>query len=189
MIKKSLLSVFALLVVYLLTWPVEVDPVAWQAPDNLGYTGEFAQNQQLSQLHRIELNGDLGPEDYAIDSNQNIYFGLLNGDIKFLDSKGEIHTWVNTGGRPLGIEFDGDGNYNWNLKVFTHQGSFDDGFEIPVDLNGDGFTVLNNWSSYTAATINPIITSITGSNANYILSLISSSSSSDVELSVIDILF
>ena len=71
------------------------------------------------------------------------------------------------------IQFDGDGNYNWNLKVFTHQGSFDNGFEIPVDLNGDGFTVLNNWGSYTAATINPIITSTTGSNANYILSLIS----------------
>jgi len=69
------------------------------------------------------------------------------------------------------VQFDGDGNYNWNLKVFTHQGSFDNGFEIPVDLNGDGFTVLNNWGSYTAATINPIITGTTGSNANYILSL------------------
>jgi len=73
------------------------------------------------------------------------------------------------------------------LKVFTHQGSFDDGFEIPVDLNGDGFTVLNNWSSYTAATINPIITSITGSNANYILSLISINNLlmlNDIEFSV-----
>ncbi len=110
MIKKSLLSIVALLVVYLLTWPVEVDPVAWQAPDNLGYTGKFSQNQQLSQLHRIELNGDLGPEDFAIDKNKNIYFGLLNGDIKYLDQQGEVHAWVNTGGRPLGIEFDGAGN-------------------------------------------------------------------------------
>ena len=71
--------------------------------------------------------------------------------------------------------------------MFTHQGSFDDGFEIPVDLNGDGFTVLNNWSSYTAATVNPIITSTTGSNANYILSLISINNLlmlNDIEFSV-----
>ena len=71
--------------------------------------------------------------------------------------------------------------------MFTHQGSFDDGFEIPVDLNGDGFTVLNNWSSYTAATVNPIVTSTTGSNANYILSLMSINNLlmlNDIEFSV-----
>jgi len=110
MIKKSLLSLSAVLVVYLLTWPVEVEPVAWQAPENLGYTERFAQNQQLSQLHRIELDGDIGPEDFAVDGNQNIYFSLASGDIKYLDPQGVIHPWVNTGGRPLGIEFDGQGN-------------------------------------------------------------------------------
>jgi sugar lactone lactonase YvrE len=110
MIKKSLFSLLAILVVYLLAWPVDIDPVAWQAPENLGYTQDFAQNQQLSQLHRIELDGAIGPEDYALDAQQNIYFSLLSGDIKYMDSSGVIHDWINTGGRPLGIEFDAQGN-------------------------------------------------------------------------------
>ena len=71
------------------------------------------------------------------------------------------------------IQFDGDSNYNWKLKVFTHQGTLDDGFEIPVDINADGFAVLNNWTSYNSATINPIVTSTSGANANYILTLMS----------------
>ena len=108
--KKVLLSLLTVLIGYLLLWPTQVDPVAWQAPANEGYVNRFAANQQLSQSHRIELNGDIGPEDYALDAQGNIYFSLLNGDIKFLDGKGEIHAWVNTGGRPLGMEFDKQGN-------------------------------------------------------------------------------
>ena len=99
-----------MLVAYLLLWPVQINPVAWQAPLNEGYVKSFSANQQLSQSHRIELNGDVGPEDYALDTQGNIYFSLLNGDIKFLDSTGKIHDWVNTGGRPLGMEFDKKGN-------------------------------------------------------------------------------
>ncbi len=110
MIKKSALAVFSLLLIYLMVWPVAIEPVAWQSPENNGYTGRFSQNQQLSQLHRIELNGDVGPEDYALSKSGHIFFSLLNGDIKYLDEKGEVHSWINTGGRPLGIEFDQTGN-------------------------------------------------------------------------------
>ena len=110
MFKKILISSVLLLVGYLLFWPVLVEPIAWSAPENLGYTGRFVKNQDLSQLQRIELNGDVGPEDFALDKNNNLYFSLLNGDIKYLDIEGKIHSWVNTGGRPLGIEFDQLGN-------------------------------------------------------------------------------
>ena len=108
--KKIMVSAVVVLTGYLAFWPVEIEPVAWQAPNDQGYTGAFAQNQQLSQVNRIELNGDIGPEDLALDAKGNLYFSLLSGDIKFLDKKGSIHTWVNTGGRPLGIEFDKQGN-------------------------------------------------------------------------------
>ena len=108
--KKTVGSLLLISVAYLMFWPVDVEPVAWQSPDNKGYTGAFAQNQQLSQLNRIELNGDIGPEDLALDKQGNVYFSLLSGDIKFLDTKGQINDWVNTGGRPLGIEFDQQGN-------------------------------------------------------------------------------
>jgi sugar lactone lactonase YvrE len=108
--KKAAASLAIALAGYLVFWPVAVDPVAWQAPENLGYTGVFSKNQQLSQINRIELGGGIGPEDLALSEDGNVYFALLNGDIKFLDEKGKIHSWVNTGGRPLGIEFDQQGN-------------------------------------------------------------------------------
>lgn len=110
MLKKIALGVVVLLTGYLCLWPVPVDPVAWQAPKNPGYTGEFAQNQQLSQVNRIELTNSVGPEDLDKDAKGNVYFSLLNGDIDFIDPQGNIQTWVNTGGRPLGIEFDQQGN-------------------------------------------------------------------------------
>jgi hypothetical protein len=108
--KKTTASLVLLLAGYLAFWPVVVDPVAWHAPINLGYSGDFAKNQQLSQINRIELKGDIGPEDLALGKDGNVYFALLSGDIKFLDSAGQVQPWVNTGGRPLGIEFDQHGN-------------------------------------------------------------------------------
>lgn len=108
--KKIIALIVVVLIGYLAFWPVSVDPVAWDAPNNPGYTGDFAQNQQLSQINRIELNGDIGPEDLAVNQDGNVYFSLLSGDIKFIDKNNQIHEWVNTGGRPLGIEFDQQGN-------------------------------------------------------------------------------
>lgn len=109
-LNTSLTCTALLLTAYLTFWPVAVDPVAWQSPVNKGYIDTFSKNQQLSQIKRIELNGDIGPEDLALSKDGNVYFALLNGDIKFLDNKGQIQSWVNTGGRPLGIEFDQKGN-------------------------------------------------------------------------------
>ena len=109
--KNKLLLTFSLvLTAYLLFWPVEIDPIAWQAPKDNGYVDAFSQNQQLSQIKRIELTNQVGPEDYALGKDGKIYFGLLSGDISYLDQSGEIKTWVNTKGRPLGIEFDKKGN-------------------------------------------------------------------------------
>lgn len=110
MIKKISTVLGIILGAYMLFWPVDIEPVAWQSPTDNGYTKDFAQNQQLSQLQRIELNGDIGPEDLALGKGGKVYFTLLGGDIKFIDTEGKIHSWVNTGGRPLGIEFDIQGN-------------------------------------------------------------------------------
>jgi sugar lactone lactonase YvrE len=108
--KKTTASLTVVLAGYLTFWPVAVDPVTWHAPANPGYSGDFSKNQQLSQINRIELKGDIGPEDLALGKDGNVYFALLSGDIKFLDAEGQIQPWVNTGGRPLGIEFDHYGN-------------------------------------------------------------------------------
>lgn len=113
MIKALSVSLFSVVFAYLMLWPVEVDPISWQPPKDLGYTVDFAQNQQLSQVQRIEISQDplaVGPEDYALDHNGDLYFSLENGDIQVLKSQGGIALFVNTGGRPLGIEFDTQGN-------------------------------------------------------------------------------
>ncbi len=109
-IKSLALAGAAALVGYLAFAPVAIDPVAWQAPANQGYTGSFAQNQHLSQVTRVELNGEVGPEDLDLGPDGLVYFSLLSGSIQRINAQNEIEEWVNTGGRPLGIEFDANGH-------------------------------------------------------------------------------
>ncbi len=134
-LKKSTASIILVLAGYLVFWPVEVDPVAWQAPENMGYIGDFEKNQQLSQINRIELEGDIGPEDLALGNDGNVYFALLSGDIKFLDNQGQIQSWVNTGGRSLGIEFDQQGNL---LVADAFKGL------LSISANGDITTLVES---------------------------------------------
>lgn len=58
--KALLCGTGLLLLGYLAFWPVDVAPKAWQSPNNAGYTGDFSRNNQLSQIQRIGLNGDIG---------------------------------------------------------------------------------------------------------------------------------
>lgn len=132
--NKVMTGLFLLLAAYLICWPVAVSPVAWQAPKNLGYSGNFERNQKLSQITRIELNGDMGPEDLALGKKGRVYFSLLSGDIKFLNTQGQIQSWVNTGGRPLGIEFDQQGNL---LVADAFRGL------LSISTNGDITTLVN----------------------------------------------
>ena len=127
------------------------------------YEGEFEEANNISPV-AITRTATGALVNYTPPSN------------KLPDDMGVNYVKINRGSGSqdnLLIQFDGDDSYNWKLKVFTHQGTLDDGFEIPVDLNADGFAVLNNWSSYNAATVNPIVTSTSGSNINYILTLMS----------------
>ena len=113
MIKPVFLSLSCLLLTYLLLWPVPVQPVAWQAPTNQGFVGDFQSNQRLSDLKKIPLKGAYGPEDFALSSDGVLYSATENGDIWRMNLNDEFLTalpWVNTGGRPLGIEFASDGN-------------------------------------------------------------------------------
>jgi sugar lactone lactonase YvrE len=114
MIKKILWSVIvliALIVLYFVVWPVPVEPVAWEAPPNPGYTGAFAVNERLKGLETLPIAGSHGPEDIAIDAQGRIYAATHEGHIVRLDADGSnAETWVNTKGRPLGIDFDTIGN-------------------------------------------------------------------------------
>ncbi len=114
MIKKILgiLGVVIVLILfYFLAWPVPVDPVAWEAPPNPGYNGVFAANQKLQGVETLSIGKNSGPEDIALDSEGRIYAATHAGNIVRLKADGsQPENWVNTKGRPLGIDFDNQGN-------------------------------------------------------------------------------
>jgi len=108
---RSLLILPALLALYLLFWPVAVDPVAWNAPRSPGLTGRFAPNDILASARIIDLGAYEGPEDITGGPDSLIYASTANGDIIRFQADGQrIETFVNVGGRPLGLEFDPAGN-------------------------------------------------------------------------------
>lgn len=107
----SLLAVIALGAAYLLAWPVPVDPVAWQAPANPGYTGAFEANERLKAAQIIPLADTHGPEDIALGPDGLLYAATHEGWIvRFAPGGGAPMRWADTGGRPLGIDFDAGGN-------------------------------------------------------------------------------
>jgi sugar lactone lactonase YvrE len=142
---------------YLLFWPVPVNPVTWNAPEDLGFRGKFSSNTALSDLQLLSLGEESGPEDLAIDSLGNIAVSLHSGAIMRLQKGTEtFQFWTNTQGRPLGIEFDRFDNLivadayrgllsispNGNITVLT---STADGFDI---LYADDLDIADNGLIY-----------------------------------------
>jgi sugar lactone lactonase YvrE len=114
MVKKFLLvlvAIIAAIVFYFIAWPVPIDPIAWEAPPNPGYTGPFASNERLKGIEVFAIGDNKGPEDIALDSKGRIYAATHGGWIVRLQPDGSNpENWVQTGGRPLGIDFDNTGN-------------------------------------------------------------------------------
>ncbi|WP_370136490.1 strictosidine synthase family protein [Alteromonas sp.] len=117
---KVLGGVFIVILGYLLLWPVPIAPMSWQAPSSNGFSGQFAENTRLSGLTLIALDSDNGPEDFAINAAGTIATATHSGAV-LLKKKGDatFAPWINTGGRPLGIEFDADDNL---LIADAHRG-------------------------------------------------------------------
>lgn len=98
---------------YLLFWPVPIDPLAWTPPENPGFTGPYAVNNLLSEAKLFSLDGGHGPEDAALGTDGKIYTGLVDGSVvRFSpEGNGPVETLLNTGGRPLGLQFHGSRLY------------------------------------------------------------------------------
>lgn len=92
---------------YLFISPVDLNPQAWTAPEDAGFTGAFTPNKRLSQVQRIEVRESHGPEDVDVDRQGRVYGGLQNGHIIRTTGK-ETEVFADTGGRPLGLAFAGD---------------------------------------------------------------------------------
>ena len=110
--KNDLITLCVLLLfLYIFFWPVSIDPAIWVPPESPEFDGEYAPNDYLAQSNIFGMGDGIGPEDVDLDSDGNIYAGYEEGVIMRYDPDGAGgHPFANTGGRPLGLEFDNDGN-------------------------------------------------------------------------------
>ena len=107
---KWLGLVVAALAAYLAFWPVPIDPVAWQAPRFGGNEGPYARNERLAAARAISIAPEIGPEHIAFGPEGRLYTGVLSGAVLRMNPDGTgIEKVANTGGRPLGMAFDGEG--------------------------------------------------------------------------------
>lgn len=114
-LKKRLGLVIAIIVVggvaYLLLAPVPINPGAWTPPVSPTLTGQYQQNTRLAPVQRLSLGDGHKPEDVALDADGKIYAGFEDGRIIVLQPDGtQPRVFANTGGRPLGLVFDPNGN-------------------------------------------------------------------------------
>lgn len=107
----SILAAFiALVSAYLLLWPVVIDPVAWDPPADPGYVGVHALNRRLARLQILPLPAHSGPEDVAVGPDGWLYVSTHEGDVvRYGGTSSVAEVFVRTGGRPLGLDFDGGG--------------------------------------------------------------------------------
>jgi sugar lactone lactonase YvrE len=109
-IFRSLIAIVALVIAYLLLWPVPINPAAWTPPPAPELTGVYAQNSALSRIERLNVDGN-SPEDVAFDSQDRIYCGTDDGRIfRFQPDGTKPEVFAQTKGRPLGLVFDRNGN-------------------------------------------------------------------------------
>lgn len=110
-LKKAALGVAALGFLYLAAWPTDVDPASWVCPPDPGFAGDFGHNDRLARAEILAKGAGVGPEDVDVDADGRIYGGFVDGKIRRFDAKGgSPEVFADTGGRPLGMEFDAAGN-------------------------------------------------------------------------------
>ncbi|MEX2474669.1 SMP-30/gluconolactonase/LRE family protein [Marinobacter sp.] len=104
-----LLIGFLLLGSFLLS-PSPVDSKAWEAPSPPALTGKLAPNERLRLSDLLARGQVYGPEDTTVDADGVLYTGTQDGGIVRVWPDGRVENWLETGGRPLGLVFDADGN-------------------------------------------------------------------------------
>ncbi|WP_171125633.1 MULTISPECIES: SMP-30/gluconolactonase/LRE family protein [unclassified Ruegeria] len=106
---RVLLGLILIGLAYLIFWPVEVEPVAWEPPQAPEFAGEFAENNALDQLELIAFPDDeVGPEDIAVLPDGTAYTTTASGALFRIDSEAPIKV-DELGGRPLGLKAGPDG--------------------------------------------------------------------------------
>lgn len=92
-----------------------LDPAEWHPPDPPPETGPLAPNQELAGLDQV-VTCD-GPEDVVFDDDGHLYTGAGDGTVyRTVGPVGDetteagLEPYADTGGRPLALAFDADGD-------------------------------------------------------------------------------
>ncbi|MFZ5756049.1 MAG: SMP-30/gluconolactonase/LRE family protein [Pseudomonadota bacterium] len=151
-----------LLLAIVLTLVSPVDSVAWEPPAAPELKGQYAQNERLLSAGLLAQGKVDGPEDIDVDSLGRVYGGLADGRIVRVLPDGTVEDFANTGGRPLGLEFDDGGNlivadaFKGLLSVSTggqitvlatEAEGVPFGFTDDVDIAADGIIYFSDASS------------------------------------------
>nr|VFK41664.1 MAG: Sugar lactone lactonase YvrE [Candidatus Kentron sp. TC] len=110
---KYLYGVLFLLIVGTLTSiliPSPIDSVAYIPPPPPKFTGVLAPNETLKKTELLAKGLLIGPEDVDVDEKGRVYGGTQDGKIIRILQDGTVETFAQTGGRPLGLHFDRQGN-------------------------------------------------------------------------------
>lgn len=91
----------------------EVDSVAYHPAKAQEMSGVLAPNMRLKDAQLLGLGQLVGAEDVDVDAAGRIYGATADGKIvriEMKDGKERIEEFADTGGRPLGLHFDAQGN-------------------------------------------------------------------------------
>jgi sugar lactone lactonase YvrE len=100
----------AVVVLYLLLWPVPFEPVAWHAPEDRGLVDPFGPDDRLAKARAIDLGPHAGPEDAAAGPDGSLYVTTDDGFVLRIDRHQRVTEFAHIGGRGLGIEAAPDGS-------------------------------------------------------------------------------
>jgi len=89
---------------------VPIDPLPWNPPLRPPMEGVYEPNEGLLDAELIGAGLLNGPEDVAIDEEGRLYAGSGNGVIQRILLDGQVEVFATTGGHPLGLDFDTEGN-------------------------------------------------------------------------------
>ncbi len=90
-----------------------VNPTVWQVDNNPGLTGVFAPNNKLDGAELLLQGVGTGPEDITAGNDGWFYTGFENGRVVRFNpaiKPVQVEEFANTGGRPLGLQFDANNN-------------------------------------------------------------------------------
>jgi sugar lactone lactonase YvrE len=143
----ALLALLVLLLLYLLFWPVPVSPLAWDAPRDSGLVDPFEANDRLNRAKPISVDEYEGPEDIVGGKDGYLYASTFSGHIiRLRDNGSDLSIFAHVGGRPLGLEFDAQGNlFVANAPLGLQRISPDGNVETVVgEVDGERISYAND---------------------------------------------